>query len=309
MENFWAVGQQVLILFVLIGVGFVCGKAHIINETASKVMADVVLYFATPCVIIHSFQQQLTDERVRCLLIALASAVAIHVLAIMTATLLFRKDEEKRRRVLRFAVVFSNAGYMALPLQKAVLGAEGVFYGAVYVAVFNLTMWSWGLLTMSGERKSLSVKKLVLNPGVIGLVIGVVVFLTQWKLPEVLAQPITHLGNLNTPVPMLLIGYFLSKTDLRLAFHDSRSFVCMAARLFLVPLVALGGMYLCGIRGEVLVSMVIAASAPVAAATTMFATKFDADTSLSVNMVSLSTLCSVITMPLIVALTQILSVR
>ena len=303
------VGQQVLILFVLIGVGFVCGKAHIINEAASKVMADVVLYFATPCVIIHSFQQQLTAERVRGLLIALASAVAIHVLAIVAATLLFQKDEEKRRRVLRFAVVFSNAGYMALPLQKAVLGDEGVFYGAVFVAVFNLTIWSWGLLTMSGDKKSLSVKKLVLNPGVIGLVIGVVVFLTQWKLPEVLAQPITHLGNLNTPVPMLLIGYFLSKTDLRLAFHDSRSFVCMAARLFLVPLVALGGMYLCGIRGEVLVSMVIAASAPVAAATTMFATKFDADTSLSVNMVSLSTLCSVVTMPLIVALTQMLSVR
>ncbi len=309
MGNFLAVGQQVLILFVLIGIGFICGKTRIINETASKVMADVVLYFATPCVIIHSFQQELTAERVRGLLIALAAAVAIHLLAIVAATLLFRKDEDKRRRVLRFAVVFSNAGYMALPLQKAVLGAEGVFYGAVFVAVFNLTMWSWGLLTMSGERKSLSVKKLVLNPGVIGLVVGVIVFLTQWQLPEVLAQPITHLGNLNTPVPMLLIGYFLSKTDLRLAFRDGRSFAGMAARLFLVPLVALGGMYLCGIRGDVLVSMVIAASAPVAAATTMFATKFEADISLSVNMVSLSTICSVVTMPLIVALTQMLSVR
>ncbi len=308
MTDFLTVGQQVLILFLLIGVGFICGKKGIINETASKVMADVVLYFATPCVIIHSFQQEMTDERIKGLLVALVSAIAIHILAILIADMVFRNDENKRRRVLRFAVVFSNAGYMALPLQKAVLGAEGVFYGAVYVAVFNLAMWSWGLLTMSGDKKSLSVKKLLLNPGVIGLTVGVIVFLLQWQLPEVLAQPITHLGNLNTPLPMLLIGYFLSKTDLRQAFRDGRSFVAMALRLILVPLMALGGMYLCGIRGDVLVSMVIAASAPVAAATTMFATKFNADTSLSVNMVSLTTLCSVITMPLIVALAKVLSV-
>lgn len=308
MTDFLTVGQQVLILFLLIGVGFICGKKGIINETASKVMADVVLYFATPCVIIHSFQQEMTDERIKGLLVALASAIVIHVLAILIANVVFRNDVDKRRRVLRFAVVFSNAGYMALPLQKAVLGAEGVFYGAVYVAIFNLTMWSWGLLTMSGDKKSLSVKKLILNPGVIGLTVGVIIFLLQWQLPEVLAQPITHLGNLNTPLPMLLIGYFLSKTDLRQAFRDGRSFVSMALRLVVVPLVALGGMYLCGVRGDVLVSMVIAASAPVAAATTMFATKFDADTSLSVNMVSLTTLCSVITMPLIVALAKSLSV-
>ncbi len=308
MENFWAVGQQVLILFVLIGVGFVCGKTRIINETASKVMADVVLYFATPCVIIHSFQQELTPERVRGLFVALAAAIATHIAAIVTATLVFRRDEDRRRRVLRFAVVFSNAGYMALPLQGAVLGDEGVFYGAVYVAVFNLTMWSWGLLTMSGDHKSISAKKLLLNPGVIGLVVGVIIFLTQWELPQVLAQPITHLGNLNTPVPMLLIGYFLSKTNVKQAFRDGRSFGCMAIRLLFMPLLALGGMYLCGIRGDVLVSMVIAASAPVAAATTMFATKFEADTSLSVNMVSLSTIFSVVTMPLIVSLAKILSI-
>ncbi|MBQ7302761.1 MAG: AEC family transporter [Clostridia bacterium] len=308
MTDFLTVGQQVLILFLLIGVGFICGKKGIINETASKVMADVVLYFATPCVIIHSFQQEMTDERIKGLLVALASAIAIHVLAILIADVVFRNDADKRRRVLRFAVVFSNAGYMALPLQKAVLGAEGVFYGAVYVAIFNLTMWSWGLLTMSGDKKSLSVKKLILNPGVIGLTVGVIIFLLQWQLPEVLAQPITHLGNLNTPVPMLLIGYFLSKTNVKQAFRDGRSFGCMAIRLLFMPLLALGGMYLCGIRGDVLVSMVIAASAPVAAATTMFATKFNADTSLSVNMVSLTTLCSVITMPLIVALAKILSI-
>ena len=304
MQDFLTVGQQVLVLFILIAVGFVCGKTKIINGNATKVMADVVMYFATPCVIITSFQRELKMELVKGLLIALVASLLIHIVSIVVTTLVFRDKNYDRQRVLRFAMVFSNAGYMALPLQQAVLGSEGVFYGAVYVAAFNLAVWSWGLASMSGGVKALSWKKLVINPGVIGLTVGVILFLLQVTLPEVISAPLTHLGNLNTPLPMLIIGYYLSQTDVRAILRDKASFLCIGLRLVAVPLAALGVMLLCGVRDVVLVSMVIGASAPVAAATTMFATKYDADTSLSVNLVSLSTLLSVITMPLIVALAK-----
>ncbi len=307
MQDFLTVGQQVLVLFILIAVGFICGRTKIINGTATKAMTDVVMYFATPCVIITSFQRELQSELLRGLLIAFASSLAIHAVSIVTAILVFRDKSYDRQRVLRFAMVFSNAGYMALPLQQAVLGSEGVFYGAVYVAVFNLTVWSWGLASMSGGVKALSWKKLVINPGVIGLVVGVTLFLLQFSLPEVILSPLTHLGNLNTPLPMLIIGYYLSQTDVRAILRDKKAFLCVGLRLVAVPLAALGVMLLCGVRDVVLVSMVIGASAPIAAATTMFATKYEADTSLSVNLVSLSTLLSVVTMPLIVALAKSLA--
>ncbi len=307
MQDFWTVAEQVAVLFILISVGYICGKLQIIREDAAKVMADIVLYFATPCVIIQSFQREYHPELLTRLLVSLAASLGIHVFSIIAALLLFRDRDEARRKVLRFAAVFSNAGFMALPLQQAVLGADGVFYGAAYVAVFNLVIWSWGLIEVSGSLRTLSVKKLVFNPGVIGLVVGFILFLSRITLPEIIAAPVGHLANLNTPLPMLIIGFHLSHTSVKTVLRDHRALFAVFIRLVAVPLVMLGLLWLCGIRGTMLVAFVIAVSAPVAAATTMFATKYGADTSLSVNLVSLSTLLSILTMPLIVALSKVIS--
>ena len=103
---------------------------------------------------------------------------------------------------------------------------------------------------------------------------------------------------------MMVVGYYLSQTKILDAFKDGKGFICVLFRLVVIPVLSFGGMMLCGIRGTVLISCVIAASAPVAAATTMFAAKFDNDAKLSVNLVTLSTLFSVITMPLIVGFSQ-----
>lgn len=307
MQDFLTVAEQVAVLFILISVGYICGKFQIIREDAAKVMADIVLYFATPCVIIQSFQREYHPELLTRLLVSLAASLGIHVFSIIAALLLFRDRDEARRKVLRFAAVFSNAGFMALPLQQAVLGADGVFYGAAYVAVFNLVIWSWGLIEVSGSLRTLSVKKLVFNPGVIGLVVGFILFLSRITLPEIIAAPVGHLANLNTPLPMLIIGFHLSHTSVKTVLRDHRALFAVFIRLVAVPLVMLGLLWLCGIRGTMLVAFVIAVSAPVAAATTMFATKYGADTSLSVNLVSLSTLLSILTMPLIVALSKVIS--
>ena len=106
---------------------------------------------------------------------------------------------------------------------------------------------------------------------------------------------------------MIIIGFYLSRTNLREALRDKKAYAAIALRLVAIPLLALFFMYLFQIRGVVLVACVIAAAAPIAAATTMFAAKFDRDTSLSVNLVSLSTLFSLATMPLIVGLAQLLA--
>lgn len=160
---------------------------------------------------------------------------------------------------------------------------------------------------MSGDKKTLSPKHLLLNPGVIGVAAGMALFLFSVHLPEVLSMPVSYMAALNTPLPMIIIGFYLSRTNLREALRDKKAYAAIALRLVAIPLLALFFMYLFQIRGVVLVACVIAAAAPIAAATTMFAAKFDRDTSLSVNLVSLSTLFSLATMPLIVGLAQLLA--
>lgn len=307
-DSFLTVAGQVLVLFVLIGLGMLLGRLRMLNQDVVKSIADLALVIVSPCVIIQSFMRKFDSSMMKELGVAALAALVVQAGAIFIARVFYRGGRDARRSVLRFAVIFSNAGYMAIPLQQALLGDIGVFYGAAYIAVFNLFLWSYGLWEMSdgshSESGLQSAKKMIINPGTIGLFIGLLIFLLSIPIPEVFATPIHELAAMNTPLPMLIIGFYLSQTDLRAALKDKSSYAAILLRLVLIPLLTLAGLYLCGMRGPLLVSCVVASSAPVAAATTMFATKYNRDTDLSVNLVSLSTLFSMITMPIIVGIAR-----
>lgn len=300
LENFLTVGNQVLILFVLIGVGVICNKTKILNDKAIGGITDFILYVVTPCVIINSYIREFQPEMLKGLLITVAASVISYAVNILLSTLLVKDKDKQRETVLRFGAVFSNCGYMSLPLQQAVLGAEGVFYGATYVAVFNIVLWTYGVFLMDGGAKNVSVGKILKNPSIIGVFVGLIIFLCSVKLPEVIAKPIGYLAEVNTPLPMIIIGYHLANASLKLT--DKASVMSMIFRLIISPALMIAAMYVIGIRGAVTTACVIAVSAPAAAATTMFAQKFNKDVQLSAALVSVGTLLSVITMPAMVAI-------
>ncbi len=307
INSFLTVSEQVLILFVLIAVGFVCGKTKLINESGSKVITDIVLFFVTPCVIIDAFQREFDSTMLIKLLISAVCSFGILLFSVVVAQLIYKKQELSRAAILKFATVFSNCGYMSLPLQKALLSDDGVFYGATFVAMFNIFVWSYGIITMKGKVEKGSMMKILVNPGIIGTAIGVVLFLCSVQLPNIIGQPISYLAALNSPVPMLIIGYYLSNANLKKAFTDGWAYVAMALRLVVLPLITLFVLLLLGIKGSLLVSLIISTASPVAAITTMMSAKYSRDTELSVSLVSASTLLSLFTMPVVVGLAQYLS--
>ncbi len=307
IDSFFTVFEQVLVLFVLIGVGFVCSKTKIINENGAKVIADVVLYFVTPCVIISAFQREFDADMLKKLLVSAGVSAAILFVSVVIAQLLFSKQDKSKTPIYKFAAVFSNCGYMSLPLQQALLKEEGVFYAASFIAIFNIFVWSYGIITMSPKSDKKFSVKILINPGIIGTIIGVVLFVTSTTLPDVIAKPVDYMAALNSPLPMLVIGYYLANAKLKKAFSDLWAYIAMALRLVILPLASLVVLLLCGIDGVLLVSLIISVSSPVAAITTMMAAKYGHDTQLSVSLVSASTLLSLVTMPLIVGFAQYLS--
>ena len=300
LSNISLVTTQVLVLFILIAIGFVCNKVKLLSSVTIKQMTDFVLYIVTPCVIVNSFRREYDPSMLKGLLITFAASFASFALNIVLSYLLIHDKDERRKKVLRYGAVFSNAGFMALPLQQAILGDEGVFYGATYVAVFNIVNWTYGVLLMSGDRKHISPKKAILNPGIIGTVFGMAIFLMPFELPAVVGQPISYLAALNTPVPMIIIGYHLANAKLNMKGFSS--YFAIVFRLIISPLIIFAGLYLCGVDGIILVAIVIAVSAPFAATNTMFCEKFGGDTELSATLVSVTTLLSILTMPPIIAL-------
>jgi predicted permease len=158
---------------------------------------------------------------------------------------------------------------------------------------------------MSGNIKDISLKRLVTNPGVVGVVVAIILWVCKISLPTILSTPISYMAALNTPVPMIVIGCHLATANVKDALTDIWSYISIGLRMIIIPLATLFVLYICGVRGSMLIAIVIATSAPTAATTTMFATSYDRDASLSVSLVSLTTIISLITMPLIVALAQL----
>ncbi|MBO5908941.1 MAG: AEC family transporter [Clostridia bacterium] len=223
LDNLLTVALQVLVLFILMLVGYILGKGKLLKQDAITGITNVILYVATPAAILQSFTSELrTPEKTKNLFFLFLGAVLIHALAILISKLLIRDKEIDKNRIMRFAVIFSNCGYMSFPLQKAILGDIGVFYGAMFVAVFNIILWSYGAFLMSGDKKSIEPKKVLLNPTVIAVVISVILYAANIKLPSFLSGAVTHLGNLNTPLPMIVIGYNLSTFGLAAVFTDKK---------------------------------------------------------------------------------------
>lgn len=304
LQNFLTVFGQVLILFLLMAFGFVFNKTGKLKRETCKALSDIIVVFVAPCVIIKSFIRDYSPDMLINLLIAIGLSAALHIVMIVASKLIFRKAEDKKRRVLTFASVFSNAGFIALPLQEAILGADGVFYGAAYVAVFNIVLWSFGIVEMSGDKSLITPKKLLISPGIIGVVIGVILFVFSFKPPEVITSVIGHISALNLPIPMFVVGFYLAQTNIFKALKNSNLYLCLLLRLILYPLAALLVLRLLNVDSTLAISLILAVCAPVGATATMFSEKFSGDTELSVELVSISTLFSMLTMPLITAFSQ-----
>ena len=193
-------------LFVLIGVGFLCGKKGILTDHSSKHITDIVLYIVTPCVMVSAFQRNFSMELAGNIIIGVIFSAVIIAISILIAKITFHDKNKVDNSVYKFATIFSNCGFMSLPLQKAILGDDGWFYGSIFIAVFNIFLWTYGLVMMSGDKKQLSLKKLALNPGIVGVVIALILFVSGIELPYIVAKPIEYLSDLNTPLPMLVVA-------------------------------------------------------------------------------------------------------
>lgn len=304
LENVKQAAEQVAVLYVMVAVGFICDKVGLFTEKTARKLVDLLMYFIVVCMLVKSFVGiELNEETLKKFLISMLLGFALHIIAILLNVPFFRKKNDERP-IFKYACIYGNVGFMALPLAQAVLGDEGVFYCANGVIAFNVITFIHGISLMSRKKEKLDIKKLILNPGVISVVIGLPLFLLQIKLPVVIAKPLEYFSQINTPIAMLIFGTYLANTDLRTVFTEKRIYVVALFKLILMPLACIGIFRLCGVTGTLLTAFAITACVPSANNTFMFATKFDRDTGLASRTVALVSLFSVVTMPVIIAFAQ-----
>ena len=314
MENFLTVASQVAVLFVLMGAGAAMRRLRLIGDGAVDGMVNMLMFVVTPCVIVDCFQRPFDSSMLSGLGLAFVIAVAGHLAIIAIARLLVRPRDDDVGSTLQLAAVFSNAGFMGIPLEQAILGPKGVFYGVVYVVVFNLFIWTWGVARMekgrrkkeegrSEEASGVGVWKMVANPGTVGIALGLPFFLLSAKLPSVMATSVHHVANLNTPMAMIVIGYSLAGAKFGRVAKMCSVYLASGVRLVVHPLVMVAALapFAARLDRDMALALVIASSAPVAAMVAMFASKFRRDVDVGVAVVSATTLASIVTMPPVIA--------
>ena len=307
-NNALIAGKQVLILYIMIAVGFVCDKTGLFKEKTARGVNSLLFFITTPAVIIQSFMtMEFSRETALKLLFAFLGAVALHVIGILISTPLFRWVEFDKRAVYRFACVYGNVGYMALPLAQEILGAEGVFYCSVGVIAFNIFCFTHGSFIMTDREKgksSFKPKKLILNPGVISVLIGLPIFIFGIKMPDIISTPLSSVAACNTPLAMMVFGTYLANSDLKTVFKEKEIYLTALIKLVAMPLIIFAVYSLLGARGAFLVAAMITASAPSANNTVIFTAQYGRDLNTASKTVTAVNFISVITMPLIIALAQ-----
>ena len=305
LSNLITVSSQVITLFLMMIAGYCLGKTKLLPRSALPALTNVVLYLALPCMIIGGFEMEATAEKVHHFLAVVGATVLVHGLNFAVAHFGIRDPDDGRKRVLVDCAVFSNCGFMGYPLLASLMGDIGLFYGSAYNLVFTTLLWTAGISYLQHRKGPLRPRKLILNPGIIGMALGFSVFLLQIQLPPVLETTVDYLGNVAVSLPMLIIGCQLAHADLKRLLHDRWSWVGAALRLLVMPLLALLLLYLLGLRGDVLMATVICAAAPPAAMVAMLAENCGRDPVLASGVVSFHTLLSVVTMPVVVSIAQL----
>ena len=304
LGNILTVGEQALILFLLMVIGFIMGKTKLLNDEGSKALSNLALYVIVPSTLIKAFQLDLTHETLYSYLSCIAATSVAYVIYFVVTVLLIREKDRSKRSVLVTEAIFSNCNYMGFPLMAALMGANGIFYGSAYCTVSPVLVWTLGVAYISGDWKNLNLKKAIINPGVVSIALGLFVFITGFRFPPLLDTVISDVSSMAIPIPMLAIGYMLSHSDIKSAMRDKNVWICTVLRLIVLPLILLFGMYAAGFRGEPLLGTVIAGATPGAAMIAMLAQRYEQDETLAALTCSFTTLLSIVTMPIIVGLAQ-----
>lgn len=293
--NFLSVAMKVLILFLLMSVGFVLGRKKIITETGTDQMNFLLLNVVVPCVIIDAFQVDKSQIPTWNLWFTVIAGLVYVLAAVVIVKFCFNKEPDGRRQVLKFGAMFSNCGFMGFPMVQEVLGDRGMVYAAIINTIVTVAMWTVGFVVMGKEGERISIRKVALNPGAVGVYIGLPLLLFSLELPDPFQSVVGFLADMNTPLAMICIGVFISKTKLLDIFKEKTLYWVTVIRLLLIPAAVMGILLLFQPDYIPMTSSIIQFCAPSAGLTAIFAARFRHDTTLAAKTVAISTLLSILT--------------
>ena len=301
--------EEIIKLFVIMFMGYAVVKAGLMKSSESKIVSVILVYLVIPCVIIKAFQVDYTPDVQKGLFLAIAAAVAVHILFLLITIPLkkiFQMDV-----IEQATSIYSNAGILVIPLVQELLGQDYVIYSSAYIAVQLILLWTQGK-NMLCEEEKLEWKKIFLNINIISIIAGIVLFLFRIKLPAGVQDVLGMMNNMIGPLGMLLAGMAIAEVPLKSIFTKRRNYLSVVFRLLLYPVLGLFLMKAIQIvvnlenSNQILLTVYLACVTPACASVTSMAQLYDKDAAYASSLYVLTTLLSIVTMPVMVYLYEMM---
>ena len=307
MELAMITTRQVIELFCMILAGYICSKTGAIKVEAKKGFSDLLLYLVVPAMVIHSYMTEFDEKILANLVLTLIWSTIALVIGIVVAMAATAKIKGSDKPIICFAGMFSNAAYMGFPLIQALFGAEGLMYASVFVTVFNILLWTVGysVVTKTSNLKAI-LKTIGTSPVIISVVLGLILYLGRIPVPEVIAEPVSMIGNINTPLAMINTGMIIGTSDLKKMAGNLMIWYVTAIRMVLVPVICFVVFRVIGAGSIVAEVVLLLEACPCAAITSVFAVQYGYHEDLAAGTVVVSTLLSIVTLPVCAMLLTVL---
>ncbi len=304
LGDFLVVLGQVATLFLMMAVGFVLVKIGKMSEETTSQMSFLLLYVVCPCIILESMQADLTQGLLSSLGKCLLAFCLLYGISILLTIPMFPSRDSQTRPVLHFGMIFANSGFMGIPLVEAVIGPDAVIFASVNLVVFMLFQWTYGVILMGGKA---SFRKIILSPSILAILAGAVLMFTGLRLPSPVNTAISFLADLNTPLAMVVIGALMARANIPDTFRHYRLFEASAVRLILIPAIALVVLIPFHLDPVIYTTVVLLSATPSAGATSILAVQFHRNATAASQLVTLSTLLSIVTLPVFALIARTVS--
>ena len=296
--------QTMLKLFLLLVLGFVLFKFHIFDEYTNKKISALIVNVASPMLIISSIAGVEGNDK-SIVFLMIGAGILMYIGFIILGKIINRifPFPKKDWPVYECMVVFANTGFMGYPVLLDVFGQEAVFYASLIHMAFNFFVYTYAIMCLTkGDDNEFKLNfKQLLTPGIVLIFIGILIYLFDIQLPSVLMDTINSVGSLTAPLSMMMIGSSLAVYPIKDSFTDWRSYVFAFVRLIIVPFVTMIVCRLLHINPYYANITIITNAMPVGSLVLMLATQYNANVKIVTRNIVVSTLLSVITIPIVVA--------
>ncbi len=298
--------NQILGMFIIIFIGIVSYKVKLIDEDTNKKLSNILLNLVLPLVIFVSYQRDSSPSLLKGLFISLVLAFATHIIGILISTLLIHRNRSDGI-IERFACIYSNCAFMGIPIVSGIFGTEGVFYITAYMTAFNIFVWTHGVIMMTGRQEPKAMAKTLVSPTILAIILGMVFFVLQIRIPNIVFESLNSIASVNTPFAMLIAGVTIGQTNSMKLFGKLRIYYVAFIKLLLIPIILLFLYSRFSMDKTVLTTAILAAACPTAATGTLFALRYDKNALYASEIFAITSLLSMLTIPLVMALTEFIT--